>query len=341
MTKARTATALAAALTALAAPAAAQGAYAPALDMKLTPAAPDSPAAITSTVTQTSGETASKTVRVSFPPAFGANSAGTVVPCTPAQEGTATDHTDCPEASRIGTASATASVLGVPLQLTGNVYQSVTPGLRILVYLRDSPLGLQPQKIVGTIQQTPAGFDFVFDNLPNVLTTSFQLKLEGGPKALLTTPKACEPLTFKGDFTSQNGEKASSSSTVQVTDCPTAPVISGVKVKPKKFKTVRRSSDRARSGYGTTLTWSLSQVTPGTNITVERSVKAKKKGRKPKWKRVGKITGPSAAGANSLKFDGRLKDKRLKAGKYRFGLTTTNAKGLDSTLRRVKFEIKK
>jgi hypothetical protein len=341
MRTARTATALAAAIIMLGAPAAATAAYAPGLDVKLDPAAPASAAAITSTVTQTSSETASKTVKVSFPTGFETNPNQTVTPCTDAQEAAES----CPEASRIGTANADAALVPpVPatVHLLGNVYVNIGANIRILVYLKDPNGLIPPQKVVGQLQLRPdGGFDAVFDNLPNTLTTSFQLKLEGGGKSALLTPRVCGPLTFEGTFTSQNGETAKSTSTVQMTDCPETPVISKAKVKPTKFRSVRRSSDRARAGYGTVLSWTSSQATSGTRITVERSVKPKKKGRKPKWKRVGTITGPGASGPNTLVFDGRVKDKRLSAGKYRFGLTTRNAKGLTSSLRRVSFKIVK
>src|ERR1700760_4349201 len=110
--------ATAGAALALAAPA--QAAYAPKLSLSLDPTTPNGVPQVTSKITQASGETASKTVVVTFPKGFQPNFGGTATKCPPDQENADTPH--CPPESQLGTANATAEVLGVPQQLTGNVY---------------------------------------------------------------------------------------------------------------------------------------------------------------------------------------------------------------------------
>src|SRR4051812_42343347 len=122
---------LAAAITAaltLTLAATASAAYAPKLDVKIDPTTPKSPPAVTSTITQASGETASKTVKVSFPGGF-------ALPPEPVSVGGCTADQEaqraCPEDSKIGAAHATASVLGLPVQLDGGVYYGVPTDERI------------------------------------------------------------------------------------------------------------------------------------------------------------------------------------------------------------------
>src|SRR3954471_13783107 len=66
-------------------PAAAQAAYAPKLAVKIDPATPNQPVSIVSTITQASGETPNKTVKVSFPAGYTTN-LSTATICTPEQE---------------------------------------------------------------------------------------------------------------------------------------------------------------------------------------------------------------------------------------------------------------
>ena len=110
--------ATAGAALALAAPA--QAAYAPKVSLTLDPTTPAAVPQITSVITQASGETASKTVIVTFPKGFQPNFGGTAAKCPPDQENADPPH--CPPESQLGTAEATAEVVGLPQPLTGNVY---------------------------------------------------------------------------------------------------------------------------------------------------------------------------------------------------------------------------
>src|SRR3954468_7758117 len=181
---ARVALGTAAALLAAAAPA--QAVYAPQLAFKLDPPTAATAAAIDSTITQAPGETASKTVRVSLPPGFSPNAGVQLAICGPDQEATLT----CPETSRMGQAAATVSAFGLNLGPSGPVFYGgpVTPRtFRLIVVLHDATAG--DQKLIGLATlRDDTGVDTVFDNLPNLLATSFNLHLDGGGRALLLTP---------------------------------------------------------------------------------------------------------------------------------------------------------
>src|SRR5690242_18527613 len=95
---------LATAGAALALTATAQAAYAPKLSLTLDPTTPNAVPKITSVITQASGETASKTVVVTFPKGFSPNFGGTAKACSSAQE--SADTPSCPPDSQLGTAEA-------------------------------------------------------------------------------------------------------------------------------------------------------------------------------------------------------------------------------------------
>ena len=242
----------------LAAPA--QAAYAPKVSLTLDPTTPAAVPQITSVITQASGETASKTVIVTFPRGFQPNFGGTATKCPPDQENAEAPH--CPPESQLGTAEATAEVVGLPQQLTGNVYFGgpiTASKFRLIVILHNDLLGYQ--KIIGTAELVASGgARNVFDNLPNVLTTSFKLVLSGGSKGLLKNPIDCGDYDLTADFTSQNGEKAAGSQKVTIAGCKPIPLaIDEVSLTKKRVSfdvnapgrvtvTVKRNKKRVASG---------------------------------------------------------------------------------------------
>src|SRR4051794_31158798 len=96
----------------------ASAAYAPQLQIKLDPPTASRPPAITSVVSQAAGQTASKTVRVSFPVGFGPQLGAKVVSCQTADEA----NQACPPETQLGTAKADATVLGLPVHFDGTVH---------------------------------------------------------------------------------------------------------------------------------------------------------------------------------------------------------------------------
>jgi len=296
------AAAFAAALV-LALPASAPAAYAPKLSVKIDPATPSTPPAITSTVTQANGETASKTVRVSFPAGFTAPSEPVVLGiCSSDQEAA---H-QCPDDSKIGTANATASVIALPVELTGTVHYGgvVDNKIKLIVFLDNEMLN-QHVTVDGFVEIRPSdfGFDTVFDNLPNTLTTSFTLALDGAPRSLAVNPVKCGDYDFKGGFTSQNGEQASSTSTVKITGCKVPKLV----MSPLDLYPVHPNER-----HGTTLRFQLSEAA-AVIVTVKHG-----------GKQVIRLRRAGRAGLNTFSRVGR----KLKAGRYvvRAAATTTDGR---------------
>src|SRR3954463_15641137 len=171
----------------------ASAAYAPQLQIKLDPPTASRPPAITSIVSQAAGETASKTVRVSFPVGFGPQLGAKGVSCQPGDQATQ----PCPPETQLGTAKADATVLGLPAHFDGTVHLAGVQGakFRLVIFLHSSTFG--DQKIVGQAANRPdGGYDTTFDNLPDTLVTHFELNLAGGPKALLQNPSKCGNYVF-------------------------------------------------------------------------------------------------------------------------------------------------
>jgi hypothetical protein len=276
---------------ALSAPASA--AYAPKLQITLDPATASKPPAITSVVTQQSGETPSKTVKVSFPVGFGPQLGAKVDSCQPADE----DNGSCPPSTQLGTAHADATVLAVPAAFDGTVNLAGVQGpkFRLVVFLHNATFG--DQKIVGTAALRPdGGYDTTFDNLPDILVTSFRLALAGGERALLQNPSKCGTYVFHAAFTSQQGEQAAADFPVDISGCAA----------PKPKQLTLGAIRLARDG---SVRFTLTAPAKGT-VTVKRA------GRKVVAKA---FTG--RPGAN------RVRTRRLRPGRYVVAIVATGADG--------------
>ena len=276
-------------MLALSTPAAA--AYAPKLQITLDPATASKPPAITSVVTQQSGETPSKTVRVSFPVGFSPQLGAKVDSCQPSDE----DNGSCPPGTQLGTAHADAAVLGLPAAFDGTVHLAGVQGakFRLVVFLHNPTFG--DQKIVGTAAVRPdGGYDTTFDNLPDILVTSFRLALAGGERALLQNPSKCGTFVFHAAFTSQQGEQAAADFPVDISGCA-AP-----KPRPLTLSGVRLARDGS-------VRFTLSAPAKGT-VTVKRA-----------GRRVVAKAFTGRAGAN------RLRTRRLRPGRYVVAITATGA----------------
>jgi hypothetical protein len=296
------ATALTAMTTALAAASTAGAAYAPQFSFSVDPATPDAAATITSTITQASGETASKTVSVTIPAGFSPNLPvfATLGTCPAPSEASV----PCPAASKIGTAATTVEAFGMTLSLTGTAYYggpSAANALAqvLIILFPDTPVG--PMKLPGIATPMPdTSIQTVFDNLPNVLTTAFTLKLDGAT-ALLKTPSKCGTYDVTAAFTSQTGETATGSSPVTIAGCTasTTPASPATPAAPSTPTTapVRVGAPRlARSGV---VTFKLSAPAKVT-VTVTRA------GRRVARKKVA-----GRSGINRVRLG-----RRVRAGRY-------------------------
>ena len=234
-------TLLAAVLGVAVLPAAAHAAYAPKLAVQITPTNnPGGGVQFSSTVTQASDEDATKSAVVHLPVgvAFNATTLSTVPPCKHAER----DAKACPENSRIGDAVADTSAG----QLSGGVYFG--EALETYIILRNPTLallGLEPGPITGhTVIRPDGGADTVLDDLPTDVTpTRFRLTFHGPPKSILNAPRTCGPFPFSGDFTSKNGEKVHSATSVTFTGCqPPGVALSNVKLTPRTVRQGRNAS---------------------------------------------------------------------------------------------------
>jgi len=218
MTRARPRLPVIAALLALslAAPAVAGAAYDPKLTIALDPATPGANTALTSTVTQAGGETPSKKVVLTLPAAFGPASGTILTPCKDEEKAARR----CPESSRMGT--VLAQTMAGTFSGTVNYGPVNDRGIRFFIFLSNG-ITLLDQTIEGVIVVTPNGFQTILDGLPDVATTSFELKLAGPPRSLLKTPRECGTYVFKAAFTSQKDEQAAQSVPVDVAPCRNKP----------------------------------------------------------------------------------------------------------------------
>lgn len=214
--------------------------FSPELDVAVTPSTPNQPARIVTTVLQGSDEVAAQKVQVTIPEGFGvpvATLTGLPV-CTAPQ---AAGHA-CDEATRIGSAEATASVLfgllNVPAAGTVNWGGATADGrFTIYVFLDNDTFG-QHLLVTGTIEPAPTGgFMTTFDDLPDLLTTRFALTFDGGAKALLLTPATCGSFRFRGVFTSHEQQLVERFAPVTISGCPSPATTLG---------TVRLSRTRLR-----------------------------------------------------------------------------------------------
>jgi PKD domain/Lactonase, 7-bladed beta-propeller/WD40-like Beta Propeller Repeat len=111
------------------------------------------------------------------------------------------------------------------------------------------------------------------------------------------------------------------------------PVLGKVRAVPKKF--VAKPTPKAKGKFGTTFRYRVSA--PATvRFKIER--KLKKSGR-VRFKKVGSRSQKAKAGANKLKWNGRLKGKPLPAGSYRATVVATDKAGGRSAAKKVGFRI--
>ncbi len=153
------------------------------------------------------------------------------------------------------------------------------------------------------------------------------------------------------DFTS-GGQQIPVQATIDVAapTAPTAPSLTGLKLRPATFAAAKRGASAARKKrvrVGTTVSYTLSAAAT-TTFKVQRAVKGKRAGgkcvaakranrRKPNCTRYVSLRGSFAragqAGRNQFRFTGRLRGRKLAAGRYRLAATAQNADGTSRTLR--------
>ncbi len=160
-----------------------------------------------------------KEAQVGFPAGLGLNpsAANGLVACTDAQFGKGSKaKVACPPASKIGTVAIDTPPLPDG-SLTGNVYvgqqKSRDPAsgeeYRILVDAESDRYGISV-RLIGQVSADPANGQLTtrFSELPQVPFSKFVLKLDGGPKATLTSPAICGPHATTATMTPWTGNPA-------------------------------------------------------------------------------------------------------------------------------------
>jgi len=195
-------------------------AYTPIPKIELSDNGPGQAPAITSSLTQPSGQSASKTIGAQFPPEFTYNPKFDVPGCKPDDEKNAT----CPDNTKLGTIDVTT-----PFGSASGPVNLMTD-LRLVGFL-SAYLGAIQERVVGTIFVTDkGGAEVVFDNLPDIPVTSSKIALDGGPKGALVTPRRCGTYNVQAHLVSHDGSVVDKALPVVIDGCPAALTLTGVRL---------------------------------------------------------------------------------------------------------------
>lgn len=175
-----------------------------------------------------------------------------------------------------------------------------------------------------------------------------------------STPIPCSGITSGGGGGGDEGSGSGDQTPIQISDKPaapgaapdlTVPVLTKVSVKPKRFRVVKPGTKapkrKSRTPIGTRLRFTLSEdarvgvsITRKTRVKCSRAVRRKyPKRRCYRWVRVGTRPFTGKAGANSVRFDGRVGERWLTPGSYRARLAATDAAKNRSKPHRLTFTV--
>jgi hypothetical protein len=96
----------------------------------------------------------------------------------------------------------------------------------------------------------------------------------------------------------------------------------------------RAATTRGKPKRGTTFRYTLSEAARVT-ITIQRKLR----GRRTRYRRVGRLRAQKQAGRRSTRFSGRLRGRALRPGRYRASIVAADALGARSSARRLRFRI--
>lgn len=168
---------------------------------------------VTSVITQTATEANNERAAVLLPGAIGIDVGRLENTCPPAdfQAGS------CAAETQVGNATAVSPLLDS--DLTGAVYLITSTGLpQVGVDLQ----GTLPLKIFGSTAVRESRLETIFEGLPDLPLSRFELTFPGGANGLLKVvgDVCAESSTFGVDFTSQAGQKVSRTLPTTETGCP-------------------------------------------------------------------------------------------------------------------------
>jgi hypothetical protein len=165
---------------------------------------------------------------------------------------------NCPDGSKLGTATVTSPIVDQPLQ--GTLYlatpKSTDPQsgemLRLWLSVRNDKLGISAKLPGSTIADPATGrLTATFDNNPRVPFDHLEVHLKGGNRGVLATPQDCGEKTTTSTLTPWSG--------TDPVDQPTATTIAGDCAERFAPKLDARSSDHAARASGGTYSFKFSR----------------------------------------------------------------------------------
>ena len=275
----------------------AHAAFSPDLTVGLTPATAAGSPELAALVTQPATDTAIERFTLTLPPGFSAAGAPAAASCTLALLRAGA----CPSTTQIG---EFAVWVGADAPVTGAIHKTGANTFALFVTVLG---GAVSQTVEGSLVQRATGaLDLKVDQLPALPLTGLALRLWGGASSLIRAPDQCGSYTLDGKFTSRLDELAIDRTLVAISGCAGAPSVT--------VANVRLSDTRFKAGgsvYGTRtmISWWASQAVDHTNVRIERRVDGT-------WRAVGVLVANGNAGDNSVRWDGRIRNRILKPGRY-------------------------
>lgn len=296
----------------------AHAAFAPDLTVTLDPPTVNSVPAITMVIAHDVTAAPIKRFTLALPAGFTPAGAPGAVPCPRAS----VQAGDCPGSSRVG---AFAGELSGPGRFAGTIHKTGAGGFALHL----STLGGSvSQLVVGALEQRPDGsLDLRLQQLPALAIKTLAMRLDGGSRALVRTPENCASYTVDGLFTSRLGELAIDRSSIALAGCIGVPAVT---VENIRFKRKRFRVGFNRRSRGTILAWWASRAADHTKVRIER----RKRGR---WRRLGALVGPADVGDNRVRWDGYIRGRALKPGRYALRVHPAGS----APSKRVRFKIRR
>jgi hypothetical protein len=275
----------------------AHAAFSPDLTVGLAPATAAGSPELTATVVQPATDTAIERFTLTLPAGFSAAGAPAASACTLALVRAGT----CPPATQIG---LFAVQVGASAPATGTIHKTGANSFGLFV----SALGgAVSQTVEGSLVQRASGaLDLKLDQLPALPLTGLALRLWGGQWSLIRTPGECGNYTLDGKFTSRLGEFAIDRTLMAISGCAGAPTVT---VANARLSDTRFKAGGSVYGTRTTIEWWASQAADHTTLRIERRVDGT-------WRAVGGLVANGNAGDNFVRWDGRVRNRILKPGRY-------------------------
>jgi hypothetical protein len=275
----------------------AHAAFFPELTVAISPGTPSGTPALTAMIAQPATDTPIERFTLSLPAGFKAKGAPGASACVL----TALRTGACTPQSQVGVFGAQ---LGRGAPFSGTIHRTGPKSFALAV----SVLGGAVRQVVegSLVERANGALDLRLDQLPALPLTQLGLRFWGGGRSFIETPARCGTYTVDGKFTSRLAELAIDRTLMPIEGCAGVPVA--------QVANIRLSETSFRAGgsiYGTRtiIAWWTSDNVEHTDIRIERRVRGA-------WQPVGILVATGNAGDNKVRWDGRLKGRALKPGRY-------------------------